>query len=62
MSPIEKVFEILGSPRALAIVLGITEQAVGRYHRRVPAERVLAIEAAVDGEVSRHELRPDIYP
>lgn len=28
----------------------------------VPAGRVLAIEAATDGRVSRHELRPDLYP
>jgi len=29
---------------------------------RVPAERVLAIENATDGVISRHELRPDLYP
>jgi DNA-binding transcriptional regulator YdaS (Cro superfamily) len=30
--------------------------------RPVAAEKVLAIETATGGEVSRHELRPDIYP
>lgn len=29
--------------------------------RRVPAERVLSIEAATGGKVTRHELRPDIF-
>jgi DNA-binding transcriptional regulator YdaS (Cro superfamily) len=29
---------------------------------KVPAERVLLIEAATGGRVSRHELRPDLYP
>jgi DNA-binding transcriptional regulator YdaS (Cro superfamily) len=28
----------------------------------LPAEMVIPIEQAVDGGVSRHELRPDIYP
>lgn len=46
----------------LASRLGISYQAVQRWfvRGRVPAERVLAIEAATG--VSRHELRPDIYP
>jgi DNA-binding transcriptional regulator YdaS (Cro superfamily) len=29
---------------------------------RVPAERVLEIERATEGKVSRHDLRPDLYP
>lgn len=42
--------------------LGITPQAVGNWHMRgrVPAERVLQIEQLTG--VSRHSLRPDIYP
>lgn len=28
----------------------------------VPAEMVIPIESVVGGAVSRHELRPDIYP
>lgn len=31
-------------------------------HRPIAAEQVLPIEKATDGMVSRHELRPDIYP
>lgn len=30
--------------------------------RRVSAEQVLSIESATDGKVSRHDLRPDLYP
>jgi DNA-binding transcriptional regulator YdaS (Cro superfamily) len=30
--------------------------------RRVSAEKVLAIEEATEGKVSRHDIRPDIYP
>lgn len=46
----------------LAEHLGISYQAVQRWFVRgkIPAERVLAVEAATG--VSRHKLRPDIYP
>jgi len=39
--------------------LGISSQAVSQW-KRVPAERVLDVERITG--VSRHELRPDIYP
>jgi DNA-binding transcriptional regulator YdaS (Cro superfamily) len=46
----------------LARKLGITPQAVSNWHQRgrVPAVRVLEIEQITG--VSRHSLRPDIYP
>lgn len=37
----------------------ITPQAVSQW-RRAPAARVIAIEAATG--ISRHDLRPDLYP
>lgn len=37
----------------------ISSQAISQW-ARVPAERVLAVEAATG--VPRHELRPDLYP
>ncbi len=51
-------------PVALAKALSerghpITSQAVGQW-KRVPAERVLDVEAITG--VSRHDLRPDLYP
>jgi DNA-binding transcriptional regulator YdaS (Cro superfamily) len=51
-----------GGQSALARTLKVTPQAVQRWCAlgKVPAERVLEIEAA--SGVSRHELRPDIYP
>lgn len=49
----------IGGRRALADRLGITTQAISQW-RRIPAERVLQIEAA--SGVSRHDLRPDLYP
>lgn len=43
----------------IAVPLDISRQAVHKW-KRVPANRVLGVER-VSG-VSRHELRPDIYP
>ena len=53
---------MVGGKSARAAKLGVSREAVRKWKRRVPAERVLEIEAATDGEVSRHALRPDIYP
>ncbi|WP_026318104.1 transcriptional regulator [Algicola sagamiensis] len=50
---------------ALAKKLGKSRITVRSYlngHRRIPAEDVLKIERFTNREVSRHELRPDIYP
>ena len=57
-----KAAEVAGSQSALARLLGCTPQAVQKMCStgRVPAERVLDIEKATG--VSRHELRPDLYP
>lgn len=62
MSAIEKAVEAAGGQQALAAAVGVKYQAVQKWLRaeRVPAERVLSIEEATG--VSRHDLRPDIYP
>lgn len=54
--------EAAGSQSALARVLGCTPQNVQKWcaSGRIPAERVLLVEQATG--VSRHELRPDLYP
>lgn len=61
---IERAAQILGGQSALARKLGCTPQAISKMCStgRVPAERVLAIEVATEGAVTRHELRPDLYP
>lgn len=60
-SPTRAAFAI-GGQSALARALHIKPQAVQRWCAtgRIPAERVLAVEALTG--VSRNELRPDIYP
>jgi len=62
MSAISKAVEKAGSQAELARLLGVSSQAINKMltAKRVPAERVLKIEEVTG--VSRHELRPDLYP
>lgn len=63
LAGIQRAIEIAGGPTALARQLGMPRGRVTVTQwarRRLPAERVLAVEAA--SGVSRHELRPDLYP
>jgi len=53
------------SQDAFAQAIGVSQGLVSHWvtgRTRIPAERVLTIEAATDGKVTRHELRPDLYP
>jgi DNA-binding transcriptional regulator YdaS (Cro superfamily) len=63
-NPVRYAAFLLGSQTALAIEIGVAPQFVSWMCRtgHVPAARVLAIEAATRGEVTRHMLRPDLYP
>ncbi len=65
MTGIDKAIKALkGNQSELARKIGVTPQAVQQWSKsgKVPAERVLDIEAATGGKVTRHELRPDLYP
>lgn len=68
---IRKAVKLAGGQVALAKkVAEITGRPVVQSHvwnwmnrnERVAAEWVIPIETAVEGRVSRHDLRPDIYP
>lgn len=55
--------ERAGSQSEFARICGVGQPAVWKWldsGKRLPAEHVLKIEAATG--VSRHDLRPDIYP
>ena len=57
--------EHLKSQVAVARAVGVSPQAVSeilRRGKRVPAEWCLALEQATGGAVTRHDLRPDLYP
>ena len=51
----------VGGVAALARAINVTPQAVSQWDK-VPAERVLAVEKATGGKVTRQDLRPDLYP
>lgn len=59
MTPLDRAAAIAGSWTKLAGYIGVTPQAVSQW-KRVPPSRVLAVERATG--VSRHDLRPDLYP
>jgi len=61
INAIQKAIEVAGGLSALASKLGIKPPSVHEWKARgrIPAERVLDIEAATG--VTRYELRPDIY-
>lgn len=71
-TPIQRACDIAGGQSALARLLinprtkkPLTPQAVQYWCRDdnvVPAEWVLPIEAATENQVTRYELRPDLYP
>lgn len=52
-----------GSQAAMAKICSVSQPAVHKWlttSKQLPAEHVLKVEAATG--VSRHDLRPDIYP
>lgn len=62
MSALERAIAKAGGLTALAAAIKTTPQVVVNWRKRgVPAERVLDIEAATGGQVTRHDLRPDIF-
>lgn len=57
--------DLVGGQAKLARILGVTQPNVWHWLRkseRVPGEYVLKIEQATGGRISRHDLRPDLYP
>lgn len=59
---LRKACKLVGGKSAMARLTGVTRQAVQHWARNgVPANRVIKIEKATGGEVTRYELRPDLY-
>lgn len=63
---LERAIVLAGGPAALARFISenfdpITVQAICDW-KRCPPLRVLQVERAAKGEVTRHDLRPDLYP
>lgn len=58
---LEKAITEAGGTASLARTINVTPQAISQWER-VPAERVIAVEEATGGKVTRSDLRPDLYP
>lgn len=62
---IKRAIEIAGTQTKLAEASGLTQAAIHKLlsgkTRRISAENALAIERATDGQVTRYDLRPDIF-
>jgi DNA-binding transcriptional regulator YdaS (Cro superfamily) len=58
---IKHAAELSGGMSALTRRIGVARSAPYSWGR-IPAGRVLAIEAATGGRLSRHTMRPDLYP
>ncbi len=50
----------VGSSTETAKILGISPQAISQWER-CPADKALPLERACEREVTRYELRPDIF-
>lgn len=62
-TPLEISIFKSGGQSALARALGVTPQAVQQWVKadRVPAEQCIAVENALNGELTRYQLRPDVF-
>lgn len=57
-----KAIELVGSQSILARLCKVSQQTVYYWlTHKVPPHRVLTIEKVTKGEVTRYELRPDVY-
>lgn len=56
---------LLGSQGEVARAVGVKQPSVSfivTKGERVPAEWCIPLEKATEGAVTRHDLRPDLYP
>ena len=63
-NPIARAVQILGGPAKVAVLLGVTTQAVCFWRdelRKFPIEFCSVIESATDGEITRQDMRPKDY-
>jgi len=62
---LERAIDMVGGQSAMARACGVKQGHVWAWLNksgRCPAKHVLAVEAATNMEITRHQLRPDVYP
>ncbi|MBL8511870.1 MAG: helix-turn-helix domain-containing protein [Betaproteobacteria bacterium] len=64
MTPLEQACALSTTAAHLARAVGVSPQALQQWVNRgyVPATQVLKVSAAVDYQITPHQLRPDLYP
>lgn len=63
--PIDEVVKLAGGQAELARRCSTSQPRIWQcVHRnkRIPADLVIPFERAVGGKVTRHDMRPDLYP
>ena len=61
---VARVIELAGSQMKLAALLKINQRAISWWlqrQKRIPANKVPLLEKALQYQISRHEMRPDIF-
>ena len=61
---VQRAIEIFGSQTALARRIGVGQTSVSYWltgAKDVPPKRAVQLEAVTNGEVTRKELRPDLW-
>jgi len=64
LEAVNAAISVAGGIVALAKKLGVSQQQISLWQRGngvIQAERALMIEAATNGEITRKDLRPDLY-
>lgn len=64
---VKKAVELGGGPSKLARLLGkdYSQSQISNWvyrNKRVPARHVILVEKALEGKITRYDLRPDLYP
>ena len=62
---LQAALKIFGTQSALAAAIGLKQQSVNdvfRARREAPAKWCIPLERATNGKITRHQLRPDLYP
>jgi hypothetical protein len=57
----KRVVQIVGSKAEIARQCGVTGQHIQKWKSRVPAIHVVKLEKLTRGEVTREQLRPDVF-
>ena len=64
LNALKRAIRLAGGQQALAYSIGSSQSTVSTWIKRgrIGANYALKVDRALDGQVSAHDLRPDLYP